>query len=216
MKIYQRFAPTLAIVLALLALCLGGALASGRIIITSSSQIKNGAVTSKDVKNNTVRSADLGPNSVTGTEIDPNAVEPSDVALPPAVETNPPVAAVTDPNPFSPSAYEVIGTVGTFDKQQAESQLEVQWSGVISAGGAATLCVYQLRVNGQPSPGGGGEAVAHEGVINVATGALFSAPVGPANIEVWARVTSTADPAATCGVGGLGVASTFIFNEAIQ
>lgn len=189
-------------VLALVAaLTVGGAYAKQHLI--GSKQIRNNSLTTKDIKNDTVGTKDIGEGAVT----------PGDVSMPPPGTSSPGtiVGPVTD-------QYRKLGDAGGYTKVQADSVLSVTWSGAV-APGAATNCVFQLRVNGREPVGGGGEVFAQTGAVNVSTTALFSGlPEGPLTVEVWARYSATLNPpAASCIVGpdNPGIKTTFTYNEEV-
>ena len=213
MKLYQRIAPTLAIILSLSALCLGGAIASGRLIITSKN-IRNGTVSSVDLKNNNVKSVDVANSGITDPDIASNAVTPADVEMPPPVVADPTGlngAVTTD-------GFSQLADAGSYSKVQPESTLEVQWAGVASSG-IGTNCIFQVRVDGAEPQGGGGEVFTQGNAQNVSTVGLFPAlPAGPHEVEVWAKASAYAGGGGgpSCTLGGQGNDSTFVMNEAVQ
>jgi hypothetical protein len=223
----------LALIVAVAAGAVGGAIASGVIITTK--QIKNNTITSKDLKNGAavkstditngtvasadigngdVASADIGEGEVHTGDIGANAVTPADVQLPPPVQET---EGIGSPQPVVEGAFSKIATITTYSKVQAESTLEVSWSGAV-ASGTGTNCVYQLRVNGASPVGGGGEVFATGSAVNVSTTAAFAGlPVGPATIEVWAKASAALSATPTCVIDppNPGIESTFVIAEAI-
>lgn len=222
MKTYQRIAPTLALVLAVMGLCMGGAIAAGKLVITSAN-LKNNTVRSIDLRNSGIDSKDIGTNEVTATDIATsavgttdiatNAVTPSDVELPAPVALAPGITSGT----VNTSAFASIVSAGAYVKVQPESTLEVSWAGVAGSG-PATNCVFQVRVDGAEPTGGGGEVFTLGEPINVSTLGLFPGlPAGPHTIEVWAKASAyIGGGSPTCQVGGMGVDSTFVIDEQVQ
>jgi hypothetical protein len=84
-------------------------------------------------------------------------------------------------------------------------------------GGEISGCVFQLRVDGQPAPNGGGE-VFGKGTVSVASSALFSglAP-GQHVVEVWARITvgNAAPNSCTVGPQKAGIGQTTVVSEQV-
>ncbi len=205
----------------------GGAIAAKQFVITSSSQIKNGAVKSPDLRNSTVRSADvlngtvaaadIGTGQVQAAEIGDNQVTPAEVELPaPAVSTpNGINGAVTT------GGFTALGVVGNYTKVQPESSLEVGLAGAV-ASGPNTNCVFQLRVNGAAGAAGGGEVFAGSQPVNVSTAGVFAgAAAGPVTIEVWARASEfvpspgVTEPTCIVGPAAPGIETTVVVAEAV-
>lgn len=201
---------TAALVVSMMALCLGGAIASG--VLVGSKQIRNGSVKSIDLRNDGVKSPDLAPASV----------ESQALALPEPTECQ--VKGEVKSHPTT--AFSKLADVCVYTKTTAESVLEVNWTGSVEGhnAGEASGCVFQLRVNGQPSaPGGGGETFGR-GLVSVSASALFGGlPVGPLTVEVWARLamyepTSMGGPdanACTLGPRNAGTNQTIDVSEAV-
>src|ERR1044072_6730621 len=83
------------------------------------------------------------------------------------------------------TAFALVDLVGTYTKEDPKSLLQVDWIG--TAAGDVPPCVFQLRVEGQPSGNGGGEAFAHD-TTNVSTSALFFClTAAPHQTEHWAE-----------------------------
>jgi hypothetical protein len=203
---YSAIVATLALIIAV---GTGGALASG---VITSKDIKNGSILSKDIKNAQVKSPDIKDSTIDGADIGAGEIGASELNLPAPTqiasgETSGPVGA----------AFGKLATVGTYTKQEAESVLQVEWTGAV-APGVGTNCVFQLRVNGAPPQAGGGEVFAASSAVNVSTVGLFPAlGVGPLAIEIWAKYSAKVTQAPTCIVGpsNPGIASTFVIGEAV-
>jgi hypothetical protein len=209
---------TLALVVALT----GVGLVQAGVLVTSK-QIKNGTILSEDihrggvktsdVANGTVSSADIGNGDIASVDIGANEVEPSDLELPAPVEATPDEATGS----VAVGEFSKLATVAELTKVQAESVLEVTWSGAI-APGPSTNCIYQLRVNEAIAPQGGGEAFAQTSAVNVSTTATFSGvPAGPISIEVWAKARAAATPTPSCilGPANPGIDTTIVAIEQI-
>jgi hypothetical protein len=207
---------TLALVVALTT---AGAWAQTNLI--TGAQIKNGTLTTKDLHNNTVAStdihngtvstADIGSEQVTSPDIGANQVTPTDVQLPPPSETTPNGVSgpVTD-------QFTKLADVGTYNKTQAESLLNVTWSGAV-ASGSGTNCVFQVRVNGAEPNAGGGEVFSTQGAVNVSTTALFAGiGTGPLTVEVWAKYSAQfSAPTCILGPSNPGIDNTFVITEEV-
>lgn len=191
--------------LALLSSLAGFAPAAG-FIITSSQQIKPGvilttdihknAVTAGDIRASAVHSSDIQESAVTSGDIGAGQVEPQDVTAPAPDQ-------ITEPGGGEQvgSTYEPVDTAGIYNKEDPTSVLEVDWTG--TAGTGFSPCIFQLRINGQPPAGGGGEAfVANGSTIGVSDSALFAGvPEGLVTVEVWAKATISSNIEYPCTVG---------------
>lgn len=204
----------LSIILSSLALvvALTSANATAVMQFITGANIRNNTITTKDMRNNTIKSVDLGAESVatsdigegqvTAPDIGTGEVKPSDLELPPPETLDPPDKAA----PAS-SQYELLATVGTYSKASAESVLQVEWSGIVESG-SGTNCIFQLRVNGIEPPAGG-EVFSTNVPVNVSTGSLYPGlPVGPATIEIWAKVSAAVVPNPSCVVGSAQIDSS--------
>lgn len=203
---YANVAATLALVLAL---GTSGAYAANLIKPNSitSKDIKANAVKSSDIKNGSVQGTDVGAGQINSADIGNGDVTPEDVTLPAPVAST--QAAVSAP---VSNAYGLIDTVMNYNKTTPDSVLEVEWNGIASPG-PQTDCLYQLRVNGQPAPAGGGVVYAHNTApVTASTSALWPGlPAGPVVIELWAKWTANDTASPSCGIdpANLGVTSTF-------
>lgn len=76
----NRRRPSPAVVISLLALVfsMAGTATAARVLIKSSSQVKNGALTGSDLKNGTVSTRDLKDNAVTGDKVKNGTLESDD------------------------------------------------------------------------------------------------------------------------------------------
>lgn len=184
----------IALVTSIAALCLGGAVAANDLV--NSAEIQNGSVKSIDLAKNSVRAPDvkagairtseLATGAVTTSDIGEGEVTPSDVTMPRPVELKKADSASLQP---PTTEYSLVGALGTYTKQVTDSVLEVNWTGTVEGrnNGTASGCIFQLRVDGQPSPGGGGEVYGLR-VLSVSVTALFSGfGTGEHRIEIWAR-----------------------------
>lgn len=158
---YSTIASTLALAIALTG---AGAWAAGKI-------------TSEDIKNGTIRKVDLRKNAVT-----PQKVKfPRARAIQGAGASAAAAATVAD-------TFEPVAQMGTYKKLDAGSVLQVTWSGTADSGDLA--CIFQLRVDGQPPAGGGGEVYLRSGAtLSVSVQALFSGlGAGEHSVEIYARM----------------------------
>jgi hypothetical protein len=210
LKHYPTIAATLALVIALSGI--GTALAG---VIVGSKQIKNGSILSRDIHKAGVRSTDVKNGTIGSADIGDGDVQPQDVTMPsPAQIKDSDVAAIVPTLDFA-----LVETVGSYAKEDPNSILEVDWTGSVRGenGGEQSGCVFQLRVDGQPAPGGAGE-VFGRGLTSVSASALFSGlPAGPHQIEIWARMTINAAMGNSCMVGpaAAGVAQTIVVSEQV-
>jgi hypothetical protein len=74
-KLSSRPSPAMVVAVLALVMATAGTAAAAKVLITSSSQIKNGAVTGIDLQNGTVKGADLAANAVSSREIKNGAVD---------------------------------------------------------------------------------------------------------------------------------------------
>jgi len=238
---YANVMATLALVVALTGTA---AVASG--VIVTSKQIKNGSILTQDIHKNAVRASDIGSNSVSTSEIKDDAVAASDIGAgqvdSEAIGTGQVTSSeigngqvtpqdVDMPEPQELEAkgaaskswifgepqvanFELVDPVGAYEKTDAGSVLQVDWIGTAAGNG----CVFQLRVDGQPVSGSGGEVFA-SAATSVAASALFPGlGVGSHQIEIWARPRVPSPSAGgTCTVGpeAAGIDQTFIISEQI-
>jgi hypothetical protein len=210
-------------VLALLCSLVGFAPAAG-LIITSSKQIRpgvivssdihNGGVRSTDVRNGTVQSADIGTGQVQTADIGEGQVQPQDVTAPEPEEVVQPPAPADEVG----TTYALVANVTTYTKEDPTSILEVTWTGSAAAGFSG--CVFQLRVDGQPSgQAGGGEVFVSSGsMVSVSDSASFDGlGAGPHTVQVYARATIESNVLFPCTVGpqGASIDQTFIVAEQV-
>ena len=237
---YSRVMSTLALIVALAALCVGGAIAGGAFV--TSKQIKNGAIRAADlhtnavgskaistsavsaseIKDDAVGAADIGAGQVdseaigtgqvTSTEIGNGEVTPQDVTMPDPVQIREDEMA----SAVVGADFEKLAEVGSYQKVDGSSALEVSWTGTAQA--PVVSCVFQLRVDGQASaPGAGAVFVQLGSTVTVGATALFPGlGAGAHTLEVWAR---TPNPGFTdpCVVGpaAAGIPQTFVVGERI-
>lgn len=188
----NRINTVISVLALIIAVGTGSAFAASQI---TGKNIKNNSLTTKDLKNNGVTSGDLRNATVSSADIGEGEVEPTDVELPPPATLSPPTTQAPVTGEFAS-----LVTIGSYNKQTAESVLQVEWSGVIEAG-PGTNCIYQLRVNGVEPPHGG-EVFAIQQPVNVSTGVLFPGlGAGPVSIEVWARASAAMVANPSCNIG---------------
>ena len=224
---YSAFASTLALIFSLFALCLGGAVASG--VIVTGKQIKNGSITSKDLHKSAVRSSDIRNGAVGSSDIKTAAVQSSDIGagqVTPEDVTMPAPAELKEAGAESSKptmAYSLLDVIGSYSKVDPTSTLEVDWTGSVEGhnGDEISGCVFQLRVDGQPSPGGVGE-VFGKGLTSVSATALFPGlTVGAHQIEVWARLAAQEPESSgdfdkcTVGPPAAGIGQTVVVSEQV-
>jgi hypothetical protein len=189
---YANVTATLALVLAV---GTGGAYADQ--ILVGSKQIRNGSILSQDIHKDGVKSSD----------IDNGTVHPADVTMPPPDQLQESDTASAQVG----TDFQLVDVVGTYDKQDPTSTLEVDWTGTA----VGTPCWFQIRVDGQPSGTTGGDVYANGGIpISVSATALFEGlPTGSHQIEVWARAPSTR----SCVVGPAAaeLGQTFVVSEQV-
>jgi hypothetical protein len=224
---YSTVTSTLALVFALAALCVGGAMATG--VIVTSKQIKNGSILTQDIHKSAVKSTDIGTSAIHSTDIKNGAVDSADIGN---GEVTP--IDVTMPNPeqikeaggsvANPSmAFAKADDVGGFIKEDPSAVVEIDWTGSVEGhnGGEVSGCVFQLRIDGLPAPSGGGE-VFGKGITSVAATALFpTIPTGPHQVEIWARLAAQeagmggAFDSCTVGPPAAGIGQTIVITEQI-
>lgn len=225
MKIRDNYAAIVSTLALVVALTTSGAYAASQL---TGGQIKNGTITAADLDKNAVHSRDIAPNAIKGSDVHRNAIQSSDigagqvtaedVTLPAPAQLKNSATAVID----SPTTdFQRIYVGGTYDKQDASSALEIDWTGSVFGenAGEASGCIFQLRVDGQPAAGGGGEAFGTR-LIAVSASAVFSGlAAGPHQIEIWARVIlpGQLDEGNECVVGPeeAGIAQTFVVTELV-
>lgn len=216
---YAAVVSTLALVVALTGV---GAQASG--VFVTSKQIKNGAILSQDIHKSAVKSSDLGKSSVKSVDIGEGAVQTSDIGTGQVTpdDVTMPAPAQLQENAGDVATAEVsdsfslVDAVGTYSKQDPGSILEVDWTGSAAAGFSG--CVFQLRVDGQPSGTGTGEIyVANGSTVSVSASALFSAlPAGAHQIQIWAKATiGGASSTCTVGPATAGIGQTIVVSEQV-
>lgn len=218
---YSAVVSTLALIFAVAAFCVGGAMATG--VIVTSKQIKNGTILTQDIHKNAVQSSDIGNGDVKSTDIQNGTVDSDDIGNG-AVEAQD--LTLPDPKQLQESgvsstkvglnSFTFLDTVDTYQKQDPASVLEIDWTG--TATGAEFPCIFQLRVDGQASAAqGGGTVFVGTSPISVSVSALFSGlPPGPHTIEIWAMLARGVGEA-TCTVGppDTGVSQTFVVSEQV-
>ncbi len=220
-----------AVVLSCIA-AVGGVASAAKVFVTSR-QIKNGTILSQDIKNNQVKSTDIKNNQVTSTDIangqvtstdigegevhstdiGTNQVTSSDVNLPESeqiVEAPKDVASAQ-----VGSAFSLVDEAGTYDKEAAESVLEVSWTGSAVAAGITPQCVFQLRVDGNGVVGAGEMFTGPSTWSGTVTALFPGLPVGPHTIEVWARST-VGNSTCIVGPAEAGIGQTFSVAEQVN
>lgn len=216
---YANITSTLALVFAI---ATGGAYAVDKITSSDippntikSSDLAKNSVRSPDLKASAVQSSDIKTGAVTTSDIGEGQVEPVDVTAPTPGQLT--VGAGVAPPLQGSSTFQQVATAGGYTKSDPTSLLEVAWTGTASAEGLA--CIFQLRIDGQPSGGAVAEVfVPAGGAISVSATALFAGLAeGPHTVSVWARNLVDAEGAHTCTVGpaGPGITQTFVVSEVV-
>lgn len=209
----------LAVVIATIGACIAGAGAAG--IFVTGKQIKNGSITGKDLRRNAVGSKAISGGAVKSAEIGGGQVHAADIGADQvtarALSLPSPKQVVLGPSvgPVGPDFGPLV-KVADYEKTSADSVLRVDWNGVAS-NGEQTNCIFQVRVNGQPPQGGGGEVFALGNPVNVSTSALFlSLAAGTVSVEVWAKYSAKLTGNPTCVLNpepNPGIKSTFVISE---
>jgi len=162
-------------------------------------QIAPKAVSSAEIAAGAVGTGQLQDGSVTSEDIGDGEVGPDDVTLPAPVTLSIPAGEATSAR--STDDYRQLLVVGRYVKQVADSAIQVTWTGS-AASGWNSGCVFQLRVDGQPSGGGTGETFVGSGVLSLSSTALFTrVPTGEHTIEIWVRLIGQTEPLYNCTVG---------------
>ncbi|HET9198222.1 MAG TPA: hypothetical protein VFN92_08230 [Solirubrobacterales bacterium] len=222
-RVLRRSYPSIVATVALVVALVGvpGVTAGG--LLVTSKQIKNNSITSADLRKSAVKTSDLGTGAVRSADIQTGAVEsadigegevtPGDVTMPDPIQLQ-----VTSPNAIEANSdFALVANAGTYSKVDPTSVLQVDWTGTARSP-FGTDCLFQLRVDGQPSsPTGGLLFVASGPAIGVSASAIFSnLPPGPHTVQVWARDARTSGPT-RCIVGPeeAGIAQTFVVGELV-
>ena len=180
-----------------------------------SADIKNESVAGSDIGDGQVGSADIGTGQIDSTDIGNGQVTPQDVTMP-----DPEQLKETDIASITPTLnFALVDAVGSYTKEDPTSSLEVDWTGSVLGenGGEVSGCVFQLRVDGQPPQGGGGE-VFGKGITSVSASALFPGlPAGAHQIEIWAKmvVDTPAGDKCTVGPAAAGIGQTVVVSEQV-
>lgn len=223
-RIYKHHPTIISLFALVIALTSAGAWAATQLPKNSvgAQQIKPGAIRSAELHRNAVKSSDLSTSSVQSTDLKEGAVQSTDIGT---GEVEPQDVTMPDPKQLQQAGsttanvgtdFGLVATAGTYTKADGASVLQVDWTGTVEAPTAS--CVFQLRVDGQPSAMGAGAIFVQIGTaISVSASALFAGlPSGLHTIEVWAR---TPNPGFTdpCVVGPekAGIPQTFIASEQV-
>lgn len=224
---YAAIVATLALVVALVGV--PGVTAGG--ILVTSKQIKNGSILTQDIHKAAVQSSDIGKGAVGSADIKTGGVQSADIGAGQvdssdigAGQVTPEDVTMPDPKQLqeSDAASAKVGTeftkvdeVGTYTKEDGGSILEVNWTG--TAVGVEVPCIFQIRVDGQPSAVGAGATYVGTDPLSVSVTSIFAGlPAGPHLIEVWAHLTHGPDPAnCTVGPAAAGISQTFVISEQI-
>lgn len=219
----RRHAGPAALVVAIVAMIcsLTGFAPAAGFIITSSQQIRPGVILTSDIHKNAVTAGDIRTSAVHSSDIQESAVKTGDIGagqVTPADVTAPVPDQITEEGGSSEvgTTFEPVDTAGTYNKEDPSSVLSVEWTGTAAAG--FSPCIFQLRVNGQPPSGGGGEAfVANGNTIGVSDSALFPGVLeGLVTIEVWAKATLSSNLEFPCTVGPKDTTpQTFVVSEQV-
>jgi hypothetical protein len=172
-----------------------------------SGDIAPGEVSSTDIGEGQVTSGDIGTGQVNSGDIGEGEVTPGDVTLPDPVQLQFGQPATTDVG----DDFVLLADVGAYTKADGNS------TGTARSpfGGD---CLFQLRVDGQPSGVNGGLVFVASGpAISISSTALFPGlGIGSHSIEVWVRQGH--GPGVTrCIVGPAeaGIPQTFVVSEIV-
>lgn len=150
--------------------------------VTADTLARN-SVTAAAIAPGQVTSAEIGDGAITSSDIGEGQVTPDEISVPEPVQIR--VQDGTFPGRLVTGTYTHVATVGTYTKQEDSTSVQVSWVG--SALSQFGPCIFQLRIDGQPSQHDAGEVMAF-GLSSVSVTALFKAPpAGRHTIEVWAR-----------------------------
>jgi hypothetical protein len=180
----------------------------------TSSDVRTGAVKSPDLATSAVQSSDIGTGQVQTGDIGEGQVQPADVTAPEPEQVELPTAPADEVS----STFAKVADVVTYTKEDPTSVLEIQWNGSASAGFSG--CVFQLRVDGQPSGNAGGSEVfvSAGSTVSVAAVGLFDGlPAGPHEVSVYARATIEGGGLFPCTVGpqSATIKQTFLVGELV-
>lgn len=201
-----RHRPSPAMVVALIALAVAaGGTGYAALSLPASSvgprQLRTGAVTGKKIKRNAVTSAKVKDASLRRRDFAAGQLPagPAGPAGAPGPTGTPgPTGAAgaagairttqlnyTGETTSSVSfTYQRVRDLGTFTKDQAGSVINLYWQSHISANGS--FCLYQLRVDGNPSDPASGEAVVYAPEAPVYVRARFTGlAAGPHTVSLW-------------------------------
>lgn len=173
-------------------------------------QIAAGAVGSAAIADGSIRSADIGDGQVTPTEL----------RLPRPLQIQTPAGQF--PVRHMPQTYQRLALIGIYAKEDATTDLQVTWTGIAKAG--FSPCVFQIRVDGQPSAVNAGELYIPNGsTVPVSATSLFRGrAAGRRSIEIWARAihdgSGTPQGGYPCEIGPeeATVGQTFVIAEQVS
>lgn len=222
---FRRFYPSIVATVALVVALVGvpGVTAGGLLVTTKN--VKNNSLTSADIKKSTLKTSDIGTNAVRTADIQDGAIEstdigngevtPEDVTMPAPTQCK-----VGGEMSIQPTLeFQKIADLCTFTKVDPSSVVETTWTGSVLGenGGELSGCVFQLRLDGNPAPGGSGE-VFGKGIVSVSSAAVFpAATAAPHTVSVWAKVTvdNAAPNKCTVGPQNAGIGQTVVAEEKI-
>lgn len=219
---YANVVATLALFVALT----GVGLVKAGVLVTGA-QIKNGTITFQDIRRNGIKAKNVGKNAITSADIRTGAVRTADIG---EGQVTPESVTMPDPSqikfngtamiepPKGALSFEKIVDLGSYVKQDAESTLEITWTGSVEGrnGGEVSGCVFQLRIDGSPAPNGGGEVFGLN-MVSVSASALFPGlGIGPHTVEVWAKVNvDTTGNRCVIGPEKAAVGQTVVAHEVV-
>jgi hypothetical protein len=154
---------------------------------------------------------------ISGKQIKNNSIKPSKVKFPAARQVKPGAAkAGSVAHTSVGTSYQQVFVAGTYQKGTDASVLQITWTG--TAGAGFSPCVFQLRVDGQPPAGGGGEVyVQNSNTVSVSNQALFSGlKTGSHEVAIFARAINGGDYPCTVGGDPGGIAQTVNAAELVQ
>lgn len=156
------------------------------VALTGTGALAAGLVGSKEIKNHSIKAKDLHRGAVITKTIKAGAVTPQSVNMPAPKQFAPAArASASADDPF-----QLAETAGTYDKLAPDSVLQVSWSGVLQAG--FSPCIFELRVDGQPSANSGGDIyVLNSNTQSVSVTSLFPGlPPGQHTVQIYKRSAS--------------------------
>jgi hypothetical protein len=171
---YSAIASTLALIVALTGV---GAATAGKLHLISGKHIKNNSISGAKVKNNSISGAKV--SFPAATPIGPGGAKAAAVQAAKSVGDQ----------------FALVAEMGAYTKADPASVLQISWTGTVGSPTGAP-CIFQLRIDGKPPSGGGGEVYTNTGGQSIAVQSLFSGiALGARQVQVFARSLPTASGA---------------------